>query len=224
MTAHGAEDLERDASSETSDARLEAAAALRKLGNAFVAHQVDDEILTEITARIEALTPAMEQEPARTHAFLTHGADLFASRLRGDASVAQQSVFPDCVVSGLANPMGLEARLWMEGEESVMAVTLGAAFEGAPGRAHGGVVAALMDETMGLVMSIAGTPAFTGKLSITYRAPTPVGVPLTARARLSQRKGRKLTITSELRSDTALLAEAEGLFIAVDASHFLGEN
>ena len=47
--------------------------------------------------------------------------------------------------------MGLNASLWREGDVAVMEVTLGRAFEGAPGRAHGGIVAALLDETMGLV-------------------------------------------------------------------------
>jgi acyl-coenzyme A thioesterase PaaI-like protein len=103
-------------------------------------------------------------------------------------------------------------------------VTLGAAFEGAPGRAHGGIVAALIDETMGLVLSISSTLAFTGRLTITYRAPTPLGVRLQTRARLDSRSGRKLIITAELKADDLLLAQAEGLFIAVEPEHFLGEG
>jgi acyl-coenzyme A thioesterase PaaI-like protein len=189
-----------------------------------VTHQVDDGILADLAAQIDALLPVVERAPARTHAFLSQGIGFFAARLRADDDVTgpQRSVFPDCMVSGKANPMGMEADLSMEGEEAVMRVTLGAAFEGAPERAHGGVVAALLDETMGLVLSIAGSPAFTGRLSVTYRAPTPLGVPLTARARLARRSARKLTITAELRSGDTLLAEGEGLFITVDPSHFLG--
>ncbi|HEY3843405.1 MAG TPA: PaaI family thioesterase [Acidimicrobiales bacterium] len=208
----------------TSDARLTAAAALRRLGNGFVAHQVDGATLDAITAQIDALLPAVEAAPERTHTFLVYGPDLFAARLRGEAAAGEQSVFPDCVVSGKANPMGMDADLQMVGDEAEMQVTLGAAFEGAPGRAHGGVVAALIDEVMGLVLSLAGTPAFTGKLAVTYRAPTPVGVPLRARARLSHRRGRKITITAELHGGDTLLAEAEGLFIAVEASQFLGAD
>ena len=182
MTVNRTSDPDGHSAGETSDARLEAAAALRRLGNAFVAHQIDDAFLQEITTHIDALTPIIEQAPDRAHAFLAHGAGLFAARLQGDAGSPPDSVFPDCVVSGKANPMGMEASMWRDGEEATMEVSLGAAFEGAPGRAHGGVVAALIDETMGLVLSISGTPAFTGKLAVTYRAPTPLGVPLTARA------------------------------------------
>jgi acyl-coenzyme A thioesterase PaaI-like protein len=206
----------------TTDARLAAAAALRRLGHAFVAHQVDDAQLTEITARVEALLPAVEQSPARMHAFLAHGPDFLAQRIKSGEGMTPNSIFPDCVVSGKANPMGMEASLWREGGEAVMEVTLGPAFEGAPGRAHGGVVAALIDEIMGLALSVAGTLAFTGRLAVTYRAPTPLAVPLTARARLAHQSARKLTITAELHCGATLLAEAEGLFIAVEPSHFLG--
>jgi acyl-coenzyme A thioesterase PaaI-like protein len=204
----------------TSDARLLAGASLRRLGNAVVAHQADDDLLTEISERADALASLVEAAPARTHAFLESGVNIFEAPVpEGDAG-ARRTAFPDCVISGRANPMGVAARLWREGDEAVCRVTLGAAFEGAPGRAHGGIVAALIDETMGLVMSISSTPAFTGRLSVTYRAPTPVGEPLEVRARLSDRTGRKMTITAELRSSERLLAEAEGLFIVVDPDRF----
>lgn len=205
----------------TSEARLALAASLRRLGNALVAHQVDDVVLTDITDRVDELVPLLEGAPDRPHAFLHQGVDIFSRPPGQGAPSAPRNAFPDCIVSGLANPMGVAARLWRDGEEAVCAVTLGAAFEGAPGRAHGGVVAALIDETMGLVLSITSTPAFTGRLAVTYRAPTPVGEPLEVRARLARRTGRKMTITAELRSAARLLAEAEGLFIAVDPERFL---
>jgi len=187
-----------------------------------VAHQIDDRDLLALAARVDSLLPVVEQAPLRTHAFLAHGPDSLAERLGEDKRASYDSVFPDCVVSGMANPMGMEARLWRDGSEAVMEVTLGPAFEGAPGRAHGGVVAALIDEIMGLALSASGSLAFTGRLAVTYRAPTPLGVLLTARARLAHRQARKLTITGELHRGATLLAEAEGLFIAVEPSHFLG--
>jgi acyl-coenzyme A thioesterase PaaI-like protein len=207
---------------ETTEARLQAAAALRRLGNAFVSHQVDDGCLEEITAQVAALLPAVEAAPSRTHAFLSLGLESLTERMAGGEGTTANSVFPDCVVSGRANPMGMEADLWRTEDEAVMEVTLGPAFEGAPGRAHGGVVAALFDEVMGLALSVTGSLAFTGKLVVTYRAPTPLGVPLRARAWPSHRSGRKLTIAAELHSGPTLLAEAEGLFIAVEAEHFVG--
>ena len=111
--------------------------------------------------------------------------------------------------------MGMEANLWRTGDEAVVEVALGPAFEGAPGQAHGGVVAALFDEVMGLALSVTGSLAFTGKLAVTYQAPTRWA------SRCGPRPGRRtaavasLTIAAELHSGPTLLAEAEGLFIAV---------
>jgi acyl-coenzyme A thioesterase PaaI-like protein len=205
----------------TSPARLTLAASLRRLGNALVARQPDDTVLERITAQVEALLPEVEAAPERPHAFFQPGLSIFTTPVAEGPPPIRRDAFPDCVVSGRGNPMGIAARLWREGDEAVCHVTLGAAFEGAPGRAHGGVVAALIDETMGLVLSVIGTPGFTGRLSVTYRAPTPLLRPLEVRARLAERTGRKMTITAELRTDGELLAQAEGLFIAVETGRFL---
>ena len=43
------------------------------------------------------------------------------------------AIFSDSVVAGAANPMGLAAQLWRDGDVACMRVTLGKAFEGAPG-------------------------------------------------------------------------------------------
>lgn len=205
----------------TSPARLKLAAALRDLGHSLVAHQPPDELLERITAAIGELLPEIERAPERPHAFLQSPPTFFQGEVPQGPPKEPGDVFPDCVVSGRANPMGIAARLWREGDEAVCQVTLGPAFEGAPGRAHGGVVAALLDEAMGLALSISGSPGFTGRLAVTYRAPTPLGVPLEARSRLTARDGRKLTISAELRADGELLAQAEGLFISVDTDQFL---
>jgi acyl-coenzyme A thioesterase PaaI-like protein len=116
--------------------------------------------------------------------------------------------------------MGVAAQILRDGDDAVLRARSGEAFEGAPGRAHGGMVAALFDEVMGFVLSITCTPAFTGRLTVTYRAPVPLGVPLEFRARLTRRDGRKLLMAGEARRGDTVLAEAEALFVAVDPVRF----
>jgi acyl-coenzyme A thioesterase PaaI-like protein len=128
--------------------------------------------------------------------------------------------FPDDIVTGKANPLGMAADITRQGDVAVLRTTLGPAFEGAPGRAHGGTVAALMDEVMGFVLSIHATPAYTGRLTITYRAPTPLGVEIEMRAWLHSREGRKLQIEADAHHGTTLLAHAEALFITVNPEDF----
>lgn len=56
---------------------------------------------------------------------------------------------------------------------------------GAPGVMHGGVQAALLDETLGYAVRTAigyGHEIVTAELSIAYRRPVPVGEPIVARA------------------------------------------
>ena len=200
------------------EARVRAATALRKLNHAMVAHRADLDTLEEIADQAALLRAALEGHPRRVHPFKST-AD-FSMPGPEELSTKPKPLFGDSIVSGRANPMGMEASLWKDGDEAVMQVTLGPAFEGAPDRAHGGVMAALIDELMGQVLGILGTPAFTGRLTVTYRNPTPLGVEMIGRARALDWTGRKITMSAEMHAGDTLIAEAEALFIAVDPAHF----
>jgi acyl-coenzyme A thioesterase PaaI-like protein len=200
-----------------SAARIDAADVLRRLGHAIVAHDVGDVVFDHITTEVEALLAAVEATPERHRAPLDMVRSIFgAPPLQG----AHRPRFPDSIVTGKANPMGLAADIGRDGSDAVLRTTLGPAFEGAPGRAHGGTVAALLDEVMGFVLAIHATPAYTGRLTVTYRGPTPLGIELEMRARLKSRHGRKLRIVAEAHHGTTLVAQAEGLFVTVDPERF----
>jgi acyl-coenzyme A thioesterase PaaI-like protein len=198
-------------------ARLEAAGALRRLGHAIVAHEVGDDVFEHITAQVETLLGTVEATPDRVRAPLDMVHAVFVVPPPDGRG---RTNFPDDVVTGKANPLGIAADITREGDVAVLRTTLGPAFEGAPGRAHGGVVAALIDEVMGFVLSINATPAYTGRLTVTYRAPTPLGVEIEMRARLHARAGRKLQIEAEAHHGTTLIAHGEGLFITVEPDSF----
>lgn len=196
-------------------ARSQAAGALRRLGHAIVGHHVDPALLTEIAAQVESWLPALEAGPERRRPIEDMKRRLYEAPQTDGPDLDH---FPDCVVSGPANPMGVAVALHRDGDDAVATVSLGAAFEGAPGRAHGGIVAAVFDDTMGLVLKIISTPAYTGELTVRYLAPTPVGEELEFRARLVRREGRKLFIEAEAyrTSDRTQVASAKAVFIAVE--------
>jgi len=200
-----------------SPARLAAADRLRSLGHAIVAHDVDDGVLARIEANALAALDEVTASPPRTRNPLAMKRSLF---IDAPPQGGNRTHFPDCIVTGPANPMGIAADIVRDGDEALLLTALGEAFEGAPGRAHGGVVAALFDEVLGFVLSIVRTPAYTGRLTVSYLAPTPLGVELEFRARLASRDGRKLHMEGEARRDGEVIARAEGLFIAVDPEHF----
>jgi acyl-coenzyme A thioesterase PaaI-like protein len=201
--------------------RAEVAERLREFGHEFVSRDLSNTDLEEIERRAQALLELVRGSPLRVRAIASGTLEQFEMAVPDEDVVHKHHLFTDSFVSGGANPMGLGAVLWREGETAVMEVTLGKAFEGAPGRAHGGVVAALIDETMGLVMALQGALAFTAQLDITYLEPTPVNARITARAWLESRSGRKLVIKAVVSSGDLVVVKATALFVSVDPTKFL---
>lgn len=202
------------------DQRTRVASLLRELGHEFVSHELDNETLIRLATAVEGLLALVSSNPARIRGGSSGSLETFRSSIPVHGSGEPRHLFADSIVSGGSNPLGLGAYLWRDGDHAVMEVTLGPAFEGAPGRAHGGIVAALIDETMGLVLSIHGTMALTAQLDISYRAATPVNVPIMARAWLESQEGRKMRMRCEVSAGGDPLAEATSLFIAIDPSRF----
>lgn len=211
-----------DESLEVSDARTRAAALLRRLGHGFVGHDAPDELFDRLISAILPLVEQLETGTERNRSLVRTGE---GPSMFGDppADGERLSHFPDCVVSGTANPMGVAIEVRCYDGDAVAETVLGAAFEGAPGRAHGGVVAAIFDDVMGYVLSIHKVPAFTGRLTISYRAPTPIGVRLVFRARLDRREERKLHIsaTAHTHDGLELIAEATATFISIPIERFM---
>jgi uncharacterized protein (TIGR00369 family) len=97
-------------------------------------------------------------------------------------------------------------------------VTVGKSHEGPPGLVHGGVVATLLDHVLARAVRAAGRGGLTATLTVTYRRPVRLGVPLVATAEMGTTDGRRTTATARLVAEddpTTTLAEAEGLFVAL---------
>jgi acyl-coenzyme A thioesterase PaaI-like protein len=201
--------------------RIAAAALMRELGHEFVGRALSDDQLDALSAKLRALLERFRDAPVRVRELSRDSLEEFTLTIPTFDEVGERHLFSDSMVAGAANPMGLDAQLWREGDVAYMRVTLGKAFEGAPGRAHGGVVAALLDEVMGLMNVIHGAMAFTAQLDITYHAPTPVGEPIVARAWLARGDGRKQFVEATLHAGDVLVASASALFITIDRSTFL---
>lgn len=102
-----------------------------------------------------------------------------------------------------------------------------AAHEGPPGYVHGGWVALAFDEALGATNVAGGIPALTGRLTVRYRRPTPLGAEVLLDARTAQIDGRRVTAQGTMTVDGTITAEAEGLFITIDAERareYFGEH
>jgi acyl-coenzyme A thioesterase PaaI-like protein len=125
-------------------------------------------------------------------------------------------------ITGQANPLAPPGRLTADLEARIVTgeVTFGSAFEGAPGCVHGGFVAALLDEALGMASVFSGGPAMTAELTTRYLRHTPVSTLLRIEARLVSVEGRKIRASGEVYDGTRTVAEASGLFIAVETTKF----
>jgi acyl-coenzyme A thioesterase PaaI-like protein len=125
-------------------------------------------------------------------------------------------------ITGRADPVAPPASLTPDPDAGIVTgeVTFGLAFEGAPGCVHGGFVAAVLDEALGMASVFSGGPGMTAELTARYRQHTPVSTSLRIEARLASVEGRKIRTTGELYDGDVVTAEGSGLFIAVDAAKF----
>ena len=97
-------------------------------------------------------------------------------------------------------------------------VTLGKPHEGPPGLVHGGVVATLLDHMLARAVRAGGRGGLTATLTVTYRRPVRLGVPLLVTAETIETGGRRTTARARMVADDdrgTTLAEAEGVFVAL---------
>jgi acyl-coenzyme A thioesterase PaaI-like protein len=93
------------------------------------------------------------------------------------------------------------------------------AHTGPPRTVHGGWVAYAFDEILGWANVQAGFPSMTGKLTIRYRKPTPIGVPVEFRVPWPSIAGKVVHVRGTLTAGGTVTAEADGLFV-----HFHGRR
>jgi acyl-coenzyme A thioesterase PaaI-like protein len=121
-----------------------------------------------------------------------------------------------CFGCGLANVFGLH----LEAEPRPDGSLAGRFFvkqdhQGPPGFAHGGVVAAALDEAMALLLHAQGVHARTVRLELDLDRPAPVGSFVEVEARLERREGRKLWLSAAAEGERGSVARARGIFVEV---------
>lgn len=188
---------------DTAEARL--ADAVRRLMDVSVLTDAHDEELLSVAEALDAISAQLE---GNDRVRLSHGTR-WPSRekmVQGDRDHNP--------VAGPANPLAPPMLVTVGEDDEVSAeLTMRPIHEGPPGGVHGGWVASLLDQLLGIANIASGNPAMTGELTIRYRRPTPIGVPLTLSARTTAVDGRRVETTGEIVADGEVTATAVGLFI-----------
>lgn len=132
---------------------------------------------------------------------------------------------PQCLGCGPDNPHGYHLEVRRDGDRVRARHRFDARHIGAPGVAHGGAVAAVLDDLCGFVLYVIGQIAVTRNLSVNYHAPARLEVPYDLAGWLTHREGRKIFIQAEGRDPDGRLAfSADAVFLAVDTAHFIRAN
>ena len=129
-----------------------------------------------------------------------------------------------CYGCGDRHPAGLHVRVTAgEGVRVTAEFKVDELHEGAPGLAHGGVLAAALDEVLGYLAWMLREPTVTARLETRFGRPVPVGSRVHIAAECLGVSGRKVfgRATGRLGSpDGELAVQAEALLITVPPSRF----
>ncbi len=122
-------------------------------------------------------------------------------------------------VFGKCNPVAPPFNIWIDDDSKRVygQVRMDWQYEGPPNSVHGGFVAALFDQFLGIGQKLTGQPGFTGTLSVRYIKPTPIDTDLRLEGWVDRIEGRKNYMVSEMWAGDTLTARCEGIFISVSA-------
>ena len=125
-----------------------------------------------------------------------------------------------------AVPMRIRLAELDNGTEGVVGeVTVPRLYEGPPRTVHGGYVSGLFDDVLGGVLRVIGGPsAMTGRLTVRYRAVTPLDTPLRFEAWPTTVRSRRVVARATCHAEGKLTAEAEALFVRVDLAKVAEEQ
>lgn len=120
-----------------------------------------------------------------------------------------------CFACGRLNPSGLQLDFDVSKDRATARYTGQQRHQGYDGLLHGGVVTALLDETMGWSIFQQGIWGVTAKLTVTFKRPIPVGEELIVSGEVVRDRGRGIETkgTVARAADGEILAEATALFL-----------
>lgn len=129
--------------------------------------------------------------------------------------VRRQPASALCFVCGTQNPHGLGVEFFDDGETVWTELTPAEHHQGWPGVLHGGIVSAVLDETIGRVAFLHDRWVQTARLALRFARPAPLGKKLRASGALATDGRRLMEMRGSLvvADSGELLAEATGTFV-----------
>ena len=186
-------------------AKRRVANAIKQLTEVLVTSTPDTEKMHAIAEQLETTATEFAKSP-RIYGRM----DWSTSGEHGSFGQISHELNP---MAGWSNPLAPPINSWVEGNIARATCECGWAYEGPPGSVHGGFVAAIFDQFLGMAQMLGGQPGMTGYLHIDYHNRTPLNTPLTLEGKLIKVERRKTIMRGEMFADGIMTASAEGLFV-----------
>jgi len=186
-------------------AKRRVANAIKRLTEVLVTSSPGIDKVHDIAAQLESTADEFERAPR-----IYGRRDWSLSGEHGNYGQVSHELNP---VAGWSNPIAPPLNMWIDGDVSYGACVCGWVYEGPPGSVHGGVVASIFDQFLGMTQLIGDRPGMTGYLHVNYHQRTPLNVELKLEGRYVKVEGRKSFIRAEMYAAEVMTASAEGLFI-----------
>jgi len=145
----------------------------------------------------------------------------FAERFAPLAEVkfsGPRSSFHNCFGCGPGHDIGLRVRTFAANGEVLAPIVIPRRFEGPPGAAHGGIVAAYLDEVLaGAAVSHTGRLYVTGELTVRYVKGAPIERPLLGRGRAVLDSGKYIDLEATIEDweTREVVAKATARFLPI---------
>lgn len=141
---------------------------------------------------------------------------------------AAQNVSRMCLVCGTENVAGLKARFYeLENGDLVGIFRPLAEHQGYPGRLHGGLCSAILDETIGRAINMLHPDVWgvTVEMTLRYRKPVPLDGEVRALGRITKDSSRLFEGTGEIvLADGSVAVEASGKYLRLPIERIAGEG
>jgi len=146
-----------------------------------------------------------------------------AERKPADAEPVQLPWSEHCFLCGEGNPLGLQVKFKKDGDGVYTEYCADKRREGYQGQVHGGIVAALLDETMGWAVALSiGRMCMSAEVTIRYLKRLPVDTNIVVSAKPGRCSRRIGFGEGEVRgADGTLYARASGKFLPISLEETL---
>lgn len=187
------------------EAKRRVANAIKQLTEVLVSSTPDTQKMHAIAQELETTAEAFAESP-RIYGRLDWSRD----GEHGSFGQISHELNP---LAGWSNPLAPPIKSWVEDDVAHATCKCGWAYEGPPGSIHGGYVAAIFDQFLGMAQMLGGQPGMTAYLHVNYHNRTPLNTELTLEGKLVKVEGRKTIMRGEMYADGVMTASAEGLFV-----------